>query len=243
MIRTARARIAAVAGAGVLAACTGVELPPPIVDPAPCAGVATCVVLDVNSLVIKTIDQLELDVVYAGHHATVTTGTVGKTIDLPSSLPLRLDLPDPPLIQVDLIAAGKLGGSVLGLGASSTTVQQGHQATAGFLLEPAAPCVEGALYCGGTTSGASADVDALYRCTGGVPIFYARCSSGCTRFLQPDAVCFGGGLCRDGGIYCGGDLLDGDPGTLYVCHSFVGTNPQPCPAGCVVRGDGNDTCR
>ena len=242
MIRALRARIAGVAGAGLLAACTQVDLP---ADPAadPCADVATCVRLDVDSRVILTIDQLELDVVYAGHHATTTTGTVGKTVDLPFSLALTLDLPDPPLIQVDLIAAGKLGGSVLGAAAASTTVQQGHHATGNVFLEPTDPCVEGALYCGGTSSGVDGDLKTLYRCTGGVPIFYAQCSSGCTHLFEPNAVCFGGGLCRDGGTYCGGDLLDGEPNTLYVCSLFAGTNPMPCPAGCVVRGDGNDACR
>lgn len=198
--------------------------------------------LGVDSLVIQTIDQLELDVVYAGHHATITTGTVGKTIDLPSSLPLTLELPGPPLIQVDLIAAGKLGGSVLGLAADSITVQQGHQASARFFLEPD-PCVEGALYCGGTGIGVLADGKTLYRCTGGVPIFYVQCSSGCFPHFEPNAVCTGDGLCRDGGTYCGGHLLDGEPNTLYVCHSFRGTSPMPCPAGCIVRGDGDDACR
>lgn len=238
MIRAARARIAAVAGAGLLAACTQTDAPTD-----PCADAATCVRLDVSSLVIKTIDQLELDVVYAGHHATTTTGTIGNPVDLPFSLALTLDLPDPPVIEVDLIAAGKLGGSAIGATADSTTVQQGQHAIGEVFLEPVDSCIEGALYCGGTGVAVVADGRTLYRCTGGVPIFYMQCSSGCFPHFEPNGVCVGGGLCRDGGTYCGGHVLDGDPSTLYVCSSFEGTRPMPCPAGCMVRGDGDDACK
>lgn len=246
MIRTPRARIAAAAGAGLLAACTQAELPADSQANPPadrCASSATCVLLTVDSLVIRKIDQVELDLVYPGQHATITTGTLGTTIDLPSSFPLTLDLADPPVIQVDLVAAGKLGGSVLGLDTNSIQVQQGQQTSVRFLLQAVGPCVEGALYCGGTEGASGPDIDALYRCIGGIPTFYAACSSGCTRPFEPNGVCFGGGLCRDGGTYCGGDQLDGDPSTLYVCSDFVGTNAVPCPAGCVVRGSGNDACK
>jgi hypothetical protein len=116
----------------------------------------------------------------------------------------------------------------------------------GIFLEPAVPCVEGALYCDGTEATAGALSGTLYRCTDGVPVFYETCSSGCTDPFEPNGVCFGGaGLCREGGTYCGGNHLDGDPNTLYVCRSFAGTDPMPCPAGCLAYsgGDGIDACK
>ena len=50
--------------------------------------------------------------------------------------------------------------------------------------------------------------------------------------------------CVPGGFYCGGDKLDGDPGTLYRCDA-----PAPptlrgvCSAGCIVRPGLDDECR
>jgi hypothetical protein len=224
---------ALLAGVALLAGCTtGSE---------PCAGVATCVRLDVDGLAVHTIDQLELDLVYAGHHATTTVGTAGDPMDLPFSIPLTLDLPDPPLIEIAAIAAGRLNGSVLALAAGTATVQQGHHTSLDLLLSAAHGCTEGELYCGGTID-VLGDGESLYRCTRQVPIFYTRCSAGCFSHYSDHAVCVGNGLCRDGGTYCGGHVLDGDPGTLYVCESFHGTAPRPCPRSCVVRGDGVDAC-
>jgi hypothetical protein len=223
-----------VAVTGLLAACR---------DAGPsCVEATTCVRIDVDGLFVNEIDQLQLDVVYADRHATTTTGTVGTSIDLPLSIPLTLDLPGSPLIEIHIIAAGKLGGRVVGVDAGSTTVPRGNHEVISLLLVTSFPCTEGALYCGGTT-GLQAESESLYRCSGGVPIFYARCSRGCSPYFGEDAHCFGGGLCRDGGAYCGGNLLDGDPNTLYVCDLFDGTDPTPCPNGCLVRGDGADTCR
>jgi hypothetical protein len=225
---------ALLASAAVLAGCT--------TSSEPCAGVATCVRIDVDGLAVHTIDQLELDLIYADHHDTTTVGTIGDPMNLPFSIPLTLDLPGPPLIAISVIAAGRLNGSAIALDADSTTVQQGQHASLALFLSPAHPCNEGALYCGGTID-VLGDGESLYRCTDQVPIFYTRCSTGCFPHYDDGAVCVGGGLCRDGGRYCGGHALDGDPGTLYVCQSFDGITPTPCPRGCVVRGDGNDVCQ
>jgi hypothetical protein len=233
VIRFLGALITRAVGAGSLAACD-------LAGPDPCEGVDTCVLLDVDSVVIRTIDQLQLDVVYDDHHGTTTIGT-GQPISVPFSFPLKLNLPGSPLIKVDIIAAGKLAGRVIGAGTASSTVQRGYRDSGFILMWPTEPCVEGALYCGGTYE-ILADVGSLYRCTGGVPMFHARCSSGCSPHFSPGGQCDGRGLCRDGGTYCGGHVLDGEPDTLYVCESFEGTDPMPCPAGCVVRGDGTDTC-
>lgn len=236
MIRLLGTLIAGAVGTGSLAACG-------LGASDPCDGAATCVVLDVDSVSIRTIDQLQVDVVYNDHHGTTTIGTIGQPIRVPFSFPLKLDLPDSALIQVDLIAAGKLAGTVIGAGTSSTTVQRGYRESDFILLWPTEPCVEGALYCGGTPD-ILADTMSLYRCTGGVPTFYTRCSSSCSPYHGMGGQCDGHGLCRDGGTYCGGHVLDGEPSTLYVCDSLEGTDPKPCPAGCVVVGDdGRDVCK
>ncbi len=208
----------------------------------PCVDAATCVAIAVDSVSIHTIDQLTLDLVYNGIHGTAMTGVSGDARSLPVTTAVILEVPDSPLIHLDLLAAGKLRGSVLGGDASSITIQPGNHESISLLLTPVAPCTEGALYCGGIDL-IFADGESLYRCTGGFLQFDTRCQHGCTPHSLPGGVCVGEGLCRDGGTYCGGDVLDGDPGTLYVCHQFEGTMAARCPAGCVVRGDGNDACQ
>lgn len=183
MIGGLRALIAGAAGAGPLAACLHGD---------PCASGATCVSLEVDSFEIKTIDQLVVDVVYGEHHGNTTIGTAGDSMDLPFSFGLTLDLPDDPLIQVHLIAAAKLGGHVLGAGGDSTAVQQGHQTSSLVLIEPFTPCVEGELYCGLSLDILGEDSGALYRCTGGVPIFTMQCSNGCDPDTGAHGQCFGG---------------------------------------------------
>jgi hypothetical protein len=234
-----RARIAwtAMTVGSVLTACVGNAG-----NTDPCGGAPTCVVIDVESPVIHTIDQLTLDLVYNGIHGTAVTGVAGDARSLPLTTAVILDVPGSPLIDLELLAAGKLGGSVLGADARSITIQPGNHESTFLELFPVGPCAEGELYCGGVGS-IFADGASLYRCTAGFLQFYTRCSHGCVFHDQPGAVCVGDGLCRDGGTYCGGDQLDGDPGTLYVCHQFEATAPTRCSAGCVVRGDGNDACQ
>lgn len=128
-------------------------------------------------------------------------------------------------------------------GCRSATVQQGHRTSISLLLWPFERCLEGALYCGGLGL-VLADTQSLYRCTGGVPLYYARCSSGCTPFQDANGYCVGtGGRCRDGGAYCGGHALDGDPFTLYICEGSRGTEARKCSGACLVQGDGNDACQ
>jgi hypothetical protein len=210
--------------------------------PDPCGDAQTCVTIDVDSFLIRTIDQLELDLVYGNVHTTTTTGTRGTSIDLPVSTALILDLPGP-LIEVTFIAAARLDGAVLGADAGQITVQSGHRSSTSIDLSPFGTCVESAIYCGGVGV-FTAEFETLYQCDHGVPLYYARCPSGCGPIAGPGGVCYGtGGLCRDAGNYCGGHTVDGDPFTLYVCQDFRGTQPRACPNGCLVRGDGDDVCK
>jgi hypothetical protein len=220
--------------AATLLGCTG--------EPDLCGGAQTCIRVDVHSVQIETIDQLELDLVYGSVHTTTTTGVRGTPLDLPVSTALILDLPGP-LIDIQFVAAARLDGNVLGADFARVTVQSGHQSTAFVELSPIEACVEGAIYCDGVGA-FYADLGTLYQCDHGVPLYYARCPSACMGFREPGGACYGtGGSCRDAGTYCGGHMVDGDPYTLYVCQSFDGTQPRTCPNGCLVRGDGDDVCQ
>lgn len=210
----------------------------------PCAGAATCVRIDVVSQTVATIDQLELDVVYGERHATTTTQAAGgRSTALPLSTAIVLDITDDPALAVGVVAAGKLGASVLGTGAASVVVAPGEHATIVLELSPVDDCVAGAFYCGGDRL--AGDPQTLYQCNaGGVPIARGACGAGClVRPAHNDVCRASGGGCQDGGLYCGGDKLDGDPQTLYLCMAGVGTSPSTCPAGCAVRSGGDDMCR
>jgi hypothetical protein len=218
-----------------LASCSGAD---------PCAGATTCVRVDVESETIARIDQLELDVVYGERHATTTTQAPGgRTTALPLSTAIVLDLTGDAAVAVGVVAAGKLGAGVLGTGAGSVSVAPGEHATIVLELSPIEACVAGAFYCGGDRL--AGDPQTLYQCNaGGVPIARGVCTSGCLVRPTRDDVCRASpGVCQDGGTYCGGDKIDGDPQTLYVCMAGVGTSPVVCPAGCLVRPGDDDICR
>ena len=207
----------------------------------PCAGITgTCIALSVESATVERIDHLELDVLYGDRHGTATTG------DGVSELPLTtaIELAGSGALEVGIVAAGKLAGVVLGTGAAQATVEAGAHVGLTIELAPIATCEAGALYCGGDKL--AGDPDTLYQCNGGgVPLARGACASGCV--VQPtlDDTCRGGGgTCMDGGFYCGGDKLDGDPQSLYRCASGVGVDRMVCPDGCVVASAGNDDgCR
>lgn len=229
---TARAAALALA----LAACS---------DDDPCAGAATCVRLDVSAAVapIAQIDQLELDILYADHHATTTTQAAGgRATALPLATAIVLDLSGAAPVTIGVVAAGKLGARVLGTGAGSTTVAPGHHAAIDLALSPTANCNAGALYCGGDQL--AGDPQTLYQCNaGGVPLARGACPSGCIVRPGKDDVCRGGGgTCVDGGHYCGGDKLDGDPASLYLCMAGAGVSPSRCATTCLVRPGTDDIC-
>jgi hypothetical protein len=231
-----RARLAALAALALpLAACS---------DADPCAGAATCLRIDVGSTTVTAIDQLELDLVYGDRHATTTTeATGGHTTTLPLATAVVLEVPGAASIAVGVVAAGKLSGTVLGTGAASATLAPRHHATLRIELAPPGSCTAAALYCGGDML--AGDPQTLYQCNaGGVPLARGPCSYGCLVRPGKDDVCRGGGgTCRDGGFYCGGDKLDGDPQTLYVCMAGAGTAPRQCTQGCIIRTSDDDVCR
>lgn len=210
----------------------------------PCADVAgACISLRVTSATVDAIDQLELDVLYGDTHGTTATQPAGGgTAPLPlvTAIAIAVDAPVP----VGVVAAGKLAGTVLGTGAASIELApDAHVELAIELAEPAA-CVAGGFYCGGDKL--AGDPETLYQCNGGgVPLARGRCVHGCVVMPTDDDACAGGPeTCVDGGLYCGGNELAGDPRTLYVCDNGVATAPMPCPNGCMIGPPGTDDgCR
>ena len=220
-----------------LAACGG--------EADPCAEVeGACVTVRVSSEAVEAIDHLELDVLYGDRHGTSTTQPSGGgsvTLPLATSIALALDGAG---THVGIVAAGKLGGNVLGTGAASLVLDPDARASVEIVLAAPVACVAGAYYCGGDKL--AGDPDTLYRCNGGgVPLARGRCVHGCLVRPTNDDACDGGPeRCIEGGFYCGGDKLVGDPSTLYRCSNGAGTAPKPCANGCVIAPPNNDDyCR
>jgi hypothetical protein len=215
-------------------------------DPDPCGEVAgTCLVVEVRSATVDRIDQLELDVVYGDYHGTTTTQAEGgRVVTLPLSTAIAIEVTTADALSVGVVAAGKLGGVVRGTGAASALLGVDAHDTIAIELAPIAECVAGGFYCGGDKL--AGDPDTLYQCNGGgVPLARGVCGSGCIVRPTADDTCRGSaGTCVDGGFYCGGDKLDGDPRTLYRCSGGIGTAGTVCADGCIVSPPGtDDRCR
>lgn len=213
-------------------------------DDDPCASAAgACLAVHVRSATVDRIDQLELDLLYGDNHATSTTqADNGRVVPLPLATSILLDLPD--TTSIGIVAAGKLSGVVQGTGAATATLAPGEHASVTIELAPLQACVAGGLYCGGDKI--AGDPDTLYQCNaGGVPLARGLCAFGCVVRPADDDTCRGGGgTCTDGGFYCGGDKLDGDPRTLYRCSAGDGIDAMLCADGCVVAPAGqDDACR
>lgn len=214
--------------------------------PDPCAEiVGTCLVVEIDSRAVERIDHLELDVLFAGVHGTTTTQPAGGgSVALPLVTAIELGGAGDGELTVGVVAAGKLGGNVLGTGAATTTLAWGARGEIEIELATPNACVAGGLYCGGDK--VAGDPQTLYRCNGGgVPIARGVCEAGCIVRPTQDDVCRGaGGPCVEGGFYCGGDKLDGDPRTLYRCAAGAGVDGRVCANGCVVAAPGQDDyCR
>lgn len=216
----------------------------------PCDGIAgACLAVRVQSDSVEEIDRLELDLLYGFRHATTSTAAEGgAAVSLPVETAIELDLVDLEqadafTLAVDVVAAGTLGGVVQGIGAGSATVRTGDRVSIALALAPVSPCVDGEHRCAG--EGFPGVADTLYQCNeGGVPLARGRCSAGCIEQPDGDDVCRAdGGACVEGGFYCGGDKLDGDPRTLYTCEAGRGVDGSECPDGCQVRPGRDDICR
>lgn len=100
------------------------------------------------------------------------------------------------------------------------------------------------LYCGG--NGIPGDANTLYRCTGGAVTVEATCAAGCLHAPagSPDACVDTTQVCGAGnGLYCAGNGIVGNAGTLYRCANGVVSVAQVCTAGCAARPVGeNDRC-
>jgi hypothetical protein len=191
---------------------------------------------------IAQIDQLEIDLLYAGLHRTTSTRpSGGGTTGLPLELAIEIEVTGETAIGI--VAAGKLSGSVLGTGSASTTLDVKLHTSLALVLAPPDTCTPGALYCGGDKL--AGDPKTLYQCNGGgVPLARGVCLGECAIRPGNDDTCRGaGGTCVDGSDYCGGDKLDGDPQVLYRCSGGIGTNPRLCANGCVVNPGDDDECR
>jgi hypothetical protein len=210
----------------------------------PCGDVdGACVAVRVTSPTIEAIDQLELDVLYGDRHGTQATQPAnGGTVALPLETSVALAITAE--TTVGIVAAGKLAGNVLVTGAATTSVRPDGRAAIELVLAPPADCVAGAFYCGGDKL--AGDPQTLYQCNGGgVPLARGRCAFGCVVRPTEDDVCDGGPMtCQEGGFYCGGNEVDGDPSTLYRCVAGAGTAPMRCADGCVIAPAGSDDhCR
>jgi hypothetical protein len=215
----------------LLAACGG---------DGPCAGVDdACIVLTVKSSVFQEIDQLDLDILYGDRHDTISTALPEKgRVELPIVTTITLDINTP--VAVGVVGAGKLGAAVQGFGAAEKMIGTDEHVTMEIDLATKSTCEIGMEFCGG--EGFAGNPQTLYRCTDGVPLARGRCTHLCDRRTGSDVCLAGPEKCTLGG-YCGGNEVDGDPGSVYTCMNGVGVNRMQCADGCVIERDNDDHCR
>ena len=110
-------------------------------------------------------------------------------------------------------------------------------------------CQAGGLYCGGDKVGGNANT--LYRCNApGSPSVEEVCSNGCAVNPGTNDACNAsapsgptGGSCVAGGLYCGGDKVNGNHSTLYRCNGpGAATVVEQCSNGCSVNSGSDDSC-
>ena len=224
---------------------------------APCEGVAsTCIVVHITSESIATIDTLELDISYAGFHSTATSK--GGATALPLVTGVELDGATDE-VTVDLLAAGKLAGAVLGTGYLRTDpIAPNTRATVTIPIAALALMCKEGTYCGGDK--VNGDSNSLYLCHPGgpgdpdgtpeadVPTLRGVCANGCIRNTCANDLCAAGNIpCVTGNNYCGGHDVEGDPQKLYRCDaSHKGVFVTDCEAGgkqCVALDATSDGCR
>ncbi len=227
-------RLAIAMTCATLAACGGSD------DPC-AASKGTCVTLRVSSPTVARIDALDLDVSFGIHHSTVTDDGAG-TVDLPITTAVELAVAG--ALTPSIVVAGTLGGMVLGTGWGKVEVAEGAHASLQIVLVPEVACVPGSRYCGGDK--VAGDPDGVYECvSGGAPSAHGACPGPCVLRTGADDECAAvNGPCAEGGVYCGGDQLAGDPSSLYKCVSGSGTFVMRCTNGCAINAPpSKDACR
>ena len=150
-------------------------------------------------------------------------------------------------------------------GDAATGVLPGSDAGPVLAPKDAAPADAGSevcqavgTFCGGpnVTGG---DPGTLYICgaAGSAPATSTVCLDGCgpgtngadqctTTTANPDGGATGSIVCPSSGLYCGGDVIKGDPNTLYTCPGSgqAPSSSQVCASGCQVEPQGtNDLCK
>jgi hypothetical protein len=202
--------------------------------PAACDEIAgTCIALHVRSESITAVDSLQLDLLYGIKHSTTATALAGGALaELPLVTAIDLGTTSGPL-RVGIVAAGLQRDEVLGTGAITRSVDPGMHVDATIVLQPPEACVAGQFYCGG--HGVAGDPQTLYACdTAGVPRARGLCVSSCGAGTNGMDTCRGEGICNEGGLYCGGNVLDGDPQSRYRCISGKPAERLICETACVI---------
>jgi hypothetical protein len=137
----------------------------------------------------------------------------------------------------------------VGDGGTSTRAEKTLDATPPSLDGGAAPlptgdCNPSGLYCGG--HGVDGPTDVLHRCTSGTTgTLVAKCANGCiVRGTGGSDECNAPAPCFAGGLYCGGDKVNGDPAVLYKCVDAGAPEMiKRCQDGCEVRPGKDDACK
>jgi hypothetical protein len=101
-------------------------------------------------------------------------------------------------------------------------------------------CVPGGYYCGGDKVSGSSDT--LYQCQSDhTAKKIEACTRGCAVREGRDDACR---TCVVGGLYCGGDKIEGDAHTLYSCNAEgLGDVVEQCSKGCAIHAGTNDSCK
>lgn len=104
-------------------------------------------------------------------------------------------------------------------------------------------CQPGGTYCGGDKVGGSSNN--LYVCnSNNTASSLGACADGCKVRSGTDDICAGSGGCQQGGYYCGGDKVTGNPNVLYKCTGGNGgTVSRVCGDGCRINSGSDDSCK
>ncbi len=132
-----------------------------------------------------------------------------------------------------------MSASVGSTGGAASDAGDASPDSAADVIEPPL-CTPKHHYCGGHV--VMGTTTKLYVCNddSASTSLVETCAHGClVRPLSKDDHC----RCLAGGVYCGGDHIEGDPSTLYKCNADgSGTLFEHCTKGCVVTAGKDDSC-